>query len=273
MPTAFPSRIHDVWSLRSRCRTIAGSAVSLTAALLAGCDGARTTPPAPPAATETTAVAPPPAAPSPYVFGEATEDGIGKWYFGREIAQVMGHQAAAWLDRPERRDEERTDILIELLGLAPNAVVADIGAGSGTLSIPIAQRIPAGRVYAVDIQQEMLDLVRERTAALGVTNVAPILGTIEDARLPADSVDVVLLVDAYHEFSHPKEMLDSIHRALHVGGRFVLVEYRANDPRVPIKPLHTMTEAQARREVEASGFRWERTEPALPRQAVMIFRK
>ncbi len=215
----------------------------------------------------------PPPAPASYDLAEASADGIGKFYMGREIAQVMGHQAAAWLDRPERVDEERTDLLVQLLELNDTAVVADIGAGTGALSFPIAQRIPNGRVYAVDIQPEMLDLLRERAASMHVTNVEPVLGAIDDTRLPADSVDLVLLVDAYHEFSHPREMLDSIRRALHVGGRFVLVEYRANDPAVPIKPLHTMTEEQARREVEASGLRWERTDPSLPRQRVMTFRK
>lgn len=209
----------------------------------------------------------------PYTYAAPSRDGIGKFYFGREIAQVMGHQAADWLDRPERSEEERTDLLLDLLELAPDAVVADIGAGSGTLTFPIAARVPRGRVVAVDIQPEMLALITERAESQHTANVEPLLGAIDDTRLPADSVDAVLLVDAYHEFSHPKEMLDSIVRGLRPGGRVYQVEYRANDPAVPIKPLHTMTVEQARRELEAAGLAWRATIESLPRQHVIVFEK
>ncbi len=253
-------------------------------ASLAGCGRSTPAPipkPAPPSSppvTPSAAVATTPAAkaaPSaePYVFAPASPDGIGKFYFGREIAQVMGHEAADWLDRSERTQEERTDLLIDLLDLAPDAVVADIGAGSGTLTFPIARHLPRGRVVAVDIQPEMLTLIADRADAANIENIELILGAIDDARLAPSSVDLVLFVDAYHEFSHPKEMLESIVRGLRPGGRVVQVEYRANDPEVPIKPLHTMTEAQSRRELEAAGLRWIRTRGDLPRQHVLIFEK
>lgn len=207
----------------------------------------------------------------PYVHGEPSPDGIGKFYMGREIAQVMSHWGASWLDRPERALEERTDLLLTMLDLEDDDVVADIGAGSGTLTLPIARLVPRGRVLAVDIQPEMLEFVAARAAEAGLANVETVLGTVDDARLPAGSVDVVVLVDAYHEFSHPKEMLDSIRRALKPDGRVVQVEFRANDPSVPIKPLHTMTEDQARREFAASGLVWISTASELPRQHVLTY--
>lgn len=201
-------------------------------------------------------------------------DGIGKFYLGREIAHVMGHQGIDWLERPERETEERPDLLTPALNVQPGQVVADLGAGSGYHTWRLAKAVgPAGRVYAVDIQLEMLDALRQRMAARQVTNVVTVLGTVEDPKLPDTALDLVLLVDVYHEFSHPREMLAGVRRALKPGGRIVLVEFRAEDPKVPIKPLHKLSEAQARRELEANGFEWVETIRTLPWQHVLAFRR
>ena len=208
-----------------------------------------------------------------YTWTAPNRDGTGKHYLGREISHVMGHQGAAWLERSGRRRSERTDLLIERLPLASDDIVADIGAGTGYFSFPIAARVPDGRVLAVDIQPEMLAMIRERRAALGMDNVEPVRGSVSDPNLPAAAVDLILIVDAYHEFSHPREMGEAMVRALVPGGRLVLVEYRGEDPRVPIKRLHKMTEAQARREMSVLGLEWEATQDHLPQQHVMLFRK
>lgn len=200
-------------------------------------------------------------------------DGIGKCYMGREIAQVMGHLGAGWLDRPEREQEERPSLLIRNLGLKSADVVADIGAGSGYFAFRIAPAVPQGKVVAVDIQPEMLQIIELRKVESGVRNVQPLLGAIDDPRLPAGSVDLVLMVDVYHEFSHPREMMAGIVRALRPGGRVALVEYRAEDPEVPIKALHKMTERQAIREMAAAGLRHVETRSVLPWQHLMFFEK
>jgi SAM-dependent methyltransferase len=202
-----------------------------------------------------------------------SRDGIGKVYMGREISHVMGHLGAAWLERPEREREERTDLLIENLPLEADAVVADIGAGTGYFTFPMASRVPAGKVLAVDIQQEMLEIIDQRRMEGGIDNVDTILGTETDPRLPDSAVDLVLIVDAYHEFSYPREMGKAIATALKPGGRLVLIEYRGEDPRVPIKPLHKMTEAQAKKEMSGAGLEWERTGDFLPQQHFLVFRK
>jgi len=205
---------------------------------------------------------------------EHDPDGIGKFYMGREIARVMGHLAADWLERPEREQEERPDLTLEALKLKPGDVAADIGAGTGYFSWRMAREVgSAGKVYAVDIQQEMLDWLMKNTAERGVTNVIPILGTIQDARLPTNALDLVIMVDVYHEFSHPYEMMQSICRSLKPGGRVAFVEYRAEDPTVPIKLLHKMSEAQVRKEMVVQPLEWIETYKALPRQHVILFRK
>jgi SAM-dependent methyltransferase len=210
---------------------------------------------------------------SHYTYRNPSRDGIGKVYMGREISQVMGHRGAGWLERPSREREERTDRLIENLPLAPDSVVADIGAGTGYFTFPIAERLPEGKVLAVDIQPEMLARIRARKAREDADNVQTIRGEVDDPKLPRQAVDVILMVDAYHEFSHPREMGEAFVEALEPDGRIVLVEYRAEDPTVRIKPLHKMSEKQARREMEALGLRWVRTEDFLPQQHVMIFQK
>lgn len=208
-----------------------------------------------------------------YEYGKASRDGIGKFYMGREISHVMGHFGASWLERPTRQREERTDRLIKNLPLQPDSVVADIGAGTGYFSFPMALRVPDGRVIAVDIQQEMLDIIAARMSADDIANIELVLGSERDPGLVEGSVDLVLLVDAYHEFSWPREMGESMARALKPQGRLVLIEYRAEDPSVPIKPLHKMSVGQARKEMEAVGLELERNGKFLPQQHFMVFRK
>ena len=204
----------------------------------------------------------------------ASRDGIGKVYMGREIAAVMGWQAAAWLERDTRAREERSDLLLGALRLQPNMVVADIGAGTGYYSRRIATRLgSAGRVYAVDVQPQMLSLLRKHAEAAGLRNIVPVLATIDDVNLPPASIDLALLVDVYHELEAPFETLASIVRALRPQGRVVFVEYRAEDASVPIRPLHKMTQAQVRREASAQGLRWQTTVRSLPWQHVIVFQK
>ncbi len=202
-----------------------------------------------------------------------TRDGTGKIYMGREISLVMGHQGAGWLERPAREREERTDLFIERLPVEPDVVVADIGAGTGYFSFPIAERVPDGRVLAVDIQPKMLAIIEQKRRGLGVGNVEAVRGTAMNPGLPTGTVDLIFIVDAYHEFSHPREMGEAMFEALRPRGRLVLLEYRAEDPSVPIRPLHKMTEGQARTEMAAVGFQWARTEDYLPQQHVLVFEK
>ena len=205
---------------------------------------------------------------------EHDRDGIGKFHEGREIAQVMGHQGADWLERPERDEEEHTAALVSALNLKPGMVVADIGAGTGYFSRQMAPLVsPGGRILAVDIQPEMLTLLTNQAIRAGVTNIVPILGNEQNPHLPEASVDLALLVDVYHEFNYPFEMMAGICRALKPGSRLVLVEFRGEDPAVPIKPLHKMTAAQAKREMSAHPLRWVENIAGLPRQHILIFER
>ena len=208
-----------------------------------------------------------------YSTTKPSDDGIGKVYMGREIAFVMGHQGIHWLERPTRELEEQPRKAIELMELKETDVVADIGAGSGYFCFRMAGKVPKGKVLAIDIQQEMLDVVNESAKKKGIANVETILGTIEDPRLPEGKVDVALMVDAYHEFDHPREMMEGIVKGLKPGGRVVLVEYRAEDPEVFIKPHHKMTQEQAKKEMSAVGLVFVKTSEALPQQHLMIFEK
>ena len=208
-----------------------------------------------------------------YEYRTASPDGIGKFYHDREIAHVMGHPAIGWLERDEREREEAPSRAIDALDLKPTDVIADIGAGSGYYSFRISSKVPQGSVIAVDIQQEMLDFLSKRADELKIENVSGHLGKIDDVGLPANSLDAALMVDAYHEFSHPAEMLASLHQALKPHGRIFLLEFRAEDPRVPIKPLHKMTEAQAAKEFAAAGFTLVSNKRHLPWQHFMVFQK
>jgi precorrin-6B methylase 2 len=204
-----------------------------------------------------------------------SRDGIGKFYLGREIAQVMGHQAADWLERPGREEEERTDLLVEALAIKPGEVVADIGAGSGYFSWRIARRVgEKGKVLAVDIQPEMLEILMKQMRKHDVASiVVPILGTVQDPKLPPESADLIFLVDVYHELDFPFEMTQAMIAGLKPGGRLVFVEYRGEDPAVPIKPLHKMTVAQLRKEMGVQPLKFEQTLTMLPQQHIVVFRK
>ncbi|MEY2407810.1 MAG: hypothetical protein QOF48_480 [Verrucomicrobiota bacterium] len=201
-------------------------------------------------------------------------DGIGKFYMGREIAHVMGHLAADWLERTNRDEEEHTGKLVDQLRLKAGDVVADIGCGTGYFSGRLARKIlPGGRVLGVDIQPEMLQLLTNKMAEGGLTNVVPILGSITDPHLPAQSVDMVLMVDVYHEFDYPFEMMEATLRGVKPGGRIVFVEFRAEDPSVPIRPVHKMSEAQVKKEMSVFPLDWVETIGTLPRQHLIVFRK
>jgi ubiquinone/menaquinone biosynthesis C-methylase UbiE len=210
---------------------------------------------------------------SRYSTGVKTRDGIGKYYFGREIAHYMTHQGAPWLERAERDAEERPDLVLQALQLKPGEVVADVGCGTGYFSWRMASAVGGrGTVYGVEIQPEMLDLLAAKMKERNVANVVGVVGTMQDPRLP-QPVDLVLMVDVYHEFSHPWEMMDAICRRLKPGGRVVFIEYRGEDPAVPIKPLHKMREDQVRKEMAAQPLEHVETIRTLPRQHLIIFRK
>lgn len=208
-----------------------------------------------------------------YTLTTPSRAGIGKVYMGREIARVMSHEGAGWLERSTRLREERTDLLLQVLPIEADSVIADLGAGSGYFTLPMARRAPEGQVYAVDIQPEMLTLLEDRAAAASLSNVVPVLATETDPGLPENSVDIALLVDAYHEFAYPREVMQRVLASLRPEGRVFLVEYRAEDPSVPIIPLHKMTAQQARLELEAIGFVWQQTLDFLPQQHVLVFNR
>ena len=221
-----------------------------------------------PAGTQAAAPAP------PYETVPASPDGIGVRYMGREIARVMGWQAADWLERESREAEERTDLLVEELHLAPGMRVADIGAGTGYVSRRIARAVgPRGSVEAVDVQPQMIERLSQRARRENLPQIHAVLGAVDDVRLPPGSVDLALMVDVYHELQRPREVLASVVRAVRPGGRVVFVEYRAEDPRVPIKPLHTMGVEQVRREAQVFALRLERVAEPLPWQHILVFRK
>ena len=192
-------------------------------------------------------------------------DGIGKYYMSREIAGVMGHQAMRWLERDSRQVEEKPDVTVEKLELKPDDVVADIGAGTGYFSLRMAQKVPNGQVYAVDIQPEMLDALSFLQEEQGITNVETVLGEEDNPNLPANSIDLAFMVDAYHEFAYPREMMEGIYQSLKPGGRVVLLEYRKENPMIMIKPLHKMTQKQVKKELQVVGLEWQTTKEFLPR--------
>ena len=191
---------------------------------------------------------------------------------GRPIAGIATN--AAWMDRVTREEEEAPAKALSLIGLRPGMVVADIGAGSGYMTTRIAPLVgPSGRVYATDIQPALLQLLTERVRAAHLANVEVVLGSDTDTMLAEEAVDIALLVDVYHEFQRPREMLRSIRRSLKPNGRLVLVEYRKEDPTIPIAPTHRLSVAEARAEIEAEGFTFERVIDDLPRQHILLFRR
>ncbi|HEX7070308.1 MAG TPA: class I SAM-dependent methyltransferase, partial [Rhodothermales bacterium] len=182
-------------------------------------------------------------------------------------------RAAEWLERPTRETSELPSRVVKGLELSPADVVADIGAGTGYFTFRLCRQVPHGRVYAVDVQQEMLDRIEKRVADEKVGNVITVLGTPQNPNLPPASIDLALMVDSYHEFSHPREMMENIVESLRPGGRVVLVEYRAEDVTIPVKEVHRMSEAQARLEMEAVGLVWRETKDILPQQHFIVFEK
>jgi precorrin-6B methylase 2 len=201
-------------------------------------------------------------------------DGTGRFYMGREIAQVMGAGGIAWLDRPQRKAEERPAVVIDAMGLRGGEVVADLGAGSGYFTFRLAAKLgKTGKVLAVDIQDEMLEALRRRATALGLANVEEVKGSETDPHLPAAEVDVVLMVDVYHELAYPYEVMTKVREALKPGGRVVFVEYRKEDPRVPIKEVHKMSIEQLTKEMNVVGLERVRTVESLPSQHIVIFEK
>lgn len=192
----------------------------------------------------------------------------------REISGVMGWQGAGWLERSEREREERTDLLLSALALQPGMVVADIGAGTGYLSRRMAPLVmPGGKVLAQDVQPEMVNLLQAGVKRSNLAQIEVGLSTVDDVKLPASSIDLAIMVDVYHELAFPYEVMTSLMKALKPRGRIVFVEYKAEDPRVPIKSLHKMSEVQIKREAAVFALDWERTVSTLPWQHVVIFRK
>ncbi|MFN7981676.1 MAG: methyltransferase domain-containing protein [Vicinamibacterales bacterium] len=191
---------------------------------------------------------------------------------GRRYAQTMSYLGADWLDRSERVQEEEPDVALDAIKLATGSTVADVGAGSGYMTVKMAKRVgPTGKVYANDIQPQMLSMLRQRLDREKLANVDLVLGTFDDPRLPANAIDLILMVDVYHEFSEPQRMLRRMHEALHPGGRLVLLEYRKEDPSIPIRPDHKMSVAEAKMEVEAEGYTLSSVDERLPRQHILVF--
>jgi ubiquinone/menaquinone biosynthesis C-methylase UbiE len=198
-------------------------------------------------------------------------DGIGKCYYGREIAQVMTYEGAGWLDRAGRDDAEQPDKAIQALKFQPTDTVADIGAGIGFMTFKIAPNV--AKVYAVDLQPEMLKMLGDRQTSQDIQNIERIQSTETSTNLADNSIDWAIMVDAYHEFTQPKEMMESVYTALKPGGKVVLIEYKGENPLIAIKPHHKMTQTQARAEVLAVGFKFVENKKVLPQQHVLVFQK
>jgi ubiquinone/menaquinone biosynthesis C-methylase UbiE len=208
-----------------------------------------------------------------YSYRQPSFDGTGKVYMGREIAQVMGHQGAGWLERPDRATEEEPQKMVIALGLKSTDVVADIGAGTGYISQLLARQVPDGKVLAVDVQPEMIELLKQRIKNSKIANMQTQLGTEKSPELPPASIDLAIMVDAYHEFSYPREMMKGIVSALKPGGQVILTEYRGEDPKIFIKPHHKTTQKQIEREMKAVGLKLLKNENVLPQQHLFFFSK
>lgn len=208
-----------------------------------------------------------------YTYGTATAGGTGKFYLGREIAQVIAPSGAAWLDRASRPDEEHTQLAIDHIQISSTGVIADIGAGTGYYTFKLAPKVSKGKVYAVEIQDEMIAAINERKKKLNMTNVEVVKGDIKTPNLPDNTVDLAIMVDVYHELEYPVEMLQSIRRALKKDGKFLLIEYKGEDPTVAIRPLHKTTVAQLSKELGANGFKLDYDGQFMPIQHFLLFRK
>ena len=208
-----------------------------------------------------------------YSYKNGDRNGIGKWYMEREISHVMGYQGMSWLERDEREKEENTSTLLENMNITKTDDIADIGAGAGYHVFKMADMAKEGTIYAVDIQDEMLAAMRDKKLAGKITNVALVKGSEKSVNLAPNSVDKVLIVDVYHEMNFPYEMMASVKEAMRSDGKLYLIEYRGEDPTVPIKQLHKMTEAQAVKEMKAIGLELEENTDNLPWQHCMVFVK
>lgn len=208
-----------------------------------------------------------------YKIRAGDPNGINKWYMGRQIAHVMSHYGIDWLEREEREMEENTSLLLKNLAVKSGMVVADIGAGSGYHSALLSKMVGTGKVFAVDLEPEMIAYLNARIKQEKLTRIVPVLSTEQKVSLPENTIDMMLLVDVYHEFSFPYEMALSMRAALKPGGKLVLVEFRAEDPTVPIKTIHKMSEAQAIKEFKAAGFAFDKNIDNLPWQHCMVFTK
>jgi len=208
-----------------------------------------------------------------YKIKTGDPNGINKWYMGRQIAQVMSHYGIDWLERPEREKEENTSLLLKNLAVKPGMLIADIGAGSGYHSALLSKMVGSGKVFAVDVEPEMIAYLNERIKQEKLSRIIPVLSTEQKLPLPENTIDMMLLVDVYHEFSYPYEMTLSMRAALKPGGKLVLVEFRSEDLNVPIKTIHKMSEAQAIKEFKAAGFAFDKNIDNLPWQHCMVFTK
>ena len=208
-----------------------------------------------------------------YKIKAGDPNGINKWYMGRQIAQVMSHYGIDWLERKEREMEENTSQLLKNLGIKSGMLIADIGAGSGYHSALLSKMVGTGKVFAVDVEPEMIGYLNERIKQEKLSRIVPVLSTEQKVSLPENTVDIMLLVDVYHEFSYPYEMALSMRSALKPGGKLVLVEFRSEDQTVPIKTIHKMSEAQAIKELRAAGFTFDKNIDNLPWQHCMVFIK
>jgi len=210
---------------------------------------------------------------SGYSTKEPSSGGTGKVYMGREIAAIMTSTGGAWLDRDTRLEEENSLLAIENMPLRPNSVVADIGAGTGFYTFRVAPKVPQGKVYAVEVQDRFVSLLKERQQKLGIANVEVVKGGNQTLNIPDNSLDLAFMVDVYHELEYPQEMLQAIRKALKPGGKLLLLEYKAEDPDVSIRELHKMTAEQVKKELTANGFRLSRQENFLPIQHFLLFEK
>jgi len=208
-----------------------------------------------------------------YKIKTGDPNGINKWYMGRQIAQVMSHYGIDWLERPEREKEENTSLLLKNLAVKPGMLIADIGAGSGYHSALLSKMVGTGKVFAVDVEPEMIAYLNERIKQEKLSRIVPVLSTEQKLPLPENTIDMMLLVDVYHEFSYPYEMTLSMRAALKPGGKLVLVEFRSEDQNVPIKSIHKMSEAQSIKEFKAAGFTFDKNIDNLPWQHCMVFTK